>query len=670
MNSSKTIIDQSKDWLAEAINFAQKDQFEDALRAIDKALLLNPPSLEAILNRALILEAMQRLDDALNCINQAINIYASLPEALSIKAAILYEKGDHLGSIENYKLLIDQRPNDPDPIYNQGVVYAALKEFEDARKCFAKVVSLSPSHNDAWVNLANAHHELQRYTDALEIFDRLIKAIPNDPQLHFNRANTLYKLNRFSESTNDYCFAFEHGLANDFELGISHHRMMLICDWSNYNLFCNAINKGVLQSRSAAEPFGYQGTADSELNLQLCAELFCKERFPSNHLPRKPSPKTKKQKISVGYLCGEFGYQATSILMTNIWELHDHSKFNIIGFDNAWSDKSNYRERIESSFDQLININRMSDLEAAKAIQDQGIDILVNLNGYFGRERQKVFAMKPSPIQINFLGFPGTIGAPYIDYIIADQNVIPEESRKFYTEKVIYLPNSYQPNDPKRIVSDRQFSRLELGLPEDQFIFCCFSNNYKITPYIFSLWMKILKSTPNSILWLLQDSEMAAENLRKEATKAGINPSRLHFASRMPLAEHLARHKLADLFLDTSPYSAHTTASDALWMNLPILTLTGKTFPGRVATSLLKTLDLQELVTEIPEDYIQAAIDFALNENKLNQVRAKLCANISSGPLFDAQLFTNHLECAYQEIYGRHHSGLSPGHLSIPIQHQ
>lgn len=665
MNSKKISSEQNDHWLSKAINFAHAHKFQEALTAIDQALVLNPICIESLINRALILESLNRLDDALDCINLVLKISPKLAPALSVRAAILYEMGSYLDAINSYSLLIEERPNDTDALYNQGVIYAALKDFNNAKDNFSKVTLLNPNYHDAWLNLANTCHELKHYAEAIKIYDRLATEIPDNAQIYINRGNTLFQLKQFKDAANDYLRASQDGLINNFELGIAHHRMMLVCDWSDYDLFCNEMNKGVLENRNVAEPFGYQAIAKSERHLQLCAEIFCAERFPSNYTSHKKIHKQQGGTIRIGYLCGEFGYQATSILMTNIWELHDQNQFEIIGFDNAWSDKSKYRERIESSFSNLINIHKIDDVEAAKIIEDQGIDILVNLNGYFGRERQQVFAMRPAPIQVNFLGFPGTIGADYIDYILADSTVIPEESRKFYTEKVIYLPNCYQPNDSKRIASERHCTKSEFDLPEDQFIFCCFSNNYKISPFIFNLWMKILGSTPNSLIWLLQDSEMAAENLRKEAARAGINPSRLHFAQRLPLAEHLSRHKLADLFLDTLPYTAHTTASDALWMNLPLLTLTGTTFPGRVATSLLKNLNLPELITETAEDYVNTAIEFAQNRVKLLEIKNKLSSNLNTGSLFNAEQFTKNLEHAYRVIFERHQNGLPPDHINI-----
>jgi predicted O-linked N-acetylglucosamine transferase (SPINDLY family) len=345
--------------------------------------------------------------------------------------------------------------------------------------------------------------------------------------------------------------------------------------------------------------------------------------------------------------------------------LHDKSKFEIFAFDNGWDDGSEYRQRIKGAFNNIFDVSGLSDLDAAKLIQQNEIDVLVNLNGFFGFARQGIFSYRPAPIQVNYLGFPGTIGAPYMDYIIADKVVVPYESREYYVEKIAYLPNSYQANDNQRIISEKKFSKAESGLPENSFVFACFNNNYKITPSTFDLWSRILRKLESSVLWLLADNPSARENLIKEAAARGIDSCRLVFAERLPISEHLARHDLADLFLDTLPYNAHTTCSDALWAGLPVLTLMGHTFPGRVSSSLLSAMGLSELVTHTQEEYEALAIGLAKNPLKLSDIKWKLANNRLSAPLFNTPLFAKNLENAYIEMHGRYHAGLEPDHIVI-----
>jgi predicted O-linked N-acetylglucosamine transferase (SPINDLY family) len=470
---------------------------------------------------------------------------------------------------------------------------------------------------------------------------------------------------KHTKSAHCYLKALDLSIGDSYLLGQYHHQMMLACDWSNYQQ-CNAkLFKLTNEGRKGGEPFGYQGIASSEQLLKKCAEIYSNDKFPTLGNLSKSS-KYKHNKIRIGYLCGEFREQATSILMTRVWELHDKSKFEIFAFDNGWDDGSDYRQRIEEAFSKKINdISRLSDMDSAKLIRKKEIDILVNLNGYFGRPRQGVFSYKPAPIQVNYLGFPGTIGAQYMDYIIADKIVLPHESKKYYVEKVVHLPNSYQANDNQRIISKRKFTKTELGLPENGFIFACFNNNYKITPPTLDSWIRILTHVPGSVLWLLADNPGATENLVKTTTDRGIDSCRLVFAERLSISEHLARHDLADLFLDTLPYNAHTTCSDALWTGLPVVTLVGNTFPGRVAASLLNALGLGELVCYSYAEYESMAIDLATKPEKLDVIKKKLAQNRLTTPLFNTPVFTKNLECSFNKMYERYQNNLEPDHISV-----
>ncbi|MBT8635961.1 tetratricopeptide repeat protein [Polynucleobacter paneuropaeus] len=617
------------------------------------------------LTQAINLANLNQLDQALIAINSALQLRPDIPEALSLKASITFEVGNYTAALESFKILSNLDPTNIDHLFNQGVTYVALKDLASAAISFEKASLLDPNCHDAQLNLANCLHEIGEFNSALDIYEQLTKAIPKSPILWLNRGNCLMKLKRFHHAAMSYKNSYDLGGPCCFEIGLAHHSMMSVCDWSDYDLLTGEINHLLFKNKCVAEPFAYQAISNSEEHLKKCAEIFCNEKFPSKTQAISRAVNTTKKRINVGYLCGEFGYQATSILMTNVWELHDKTQFNIIAFDSSWSDKSSYRTRIENAFNKVISIHNKNSEEACSIIKAEEIDILVNLNGYFGRERQDVFALRPAPLQINFLGFPGTIGADYIDYLIADRIVIPEDSRQFYKEKIVYLPNCYQANDPLRTASKNIPTKNELGLPDQQFVFCCFSNNYKITPFTFSLWMDILAIVPNSILWLLQDSLQAEKNLRKAATTAGIDANRLIFAPRAPLSEHLSRHLVADLFLDTLPYTAHTTASDALWMGLPLLTLTGNTFPGRVATSLLSTLNMPDLITKTSQEYVATATNLALNPHVLASVKDKLSKNRLNSPLFNAALFTKNLEKAYRIIFERHQLGLRPENLSV-----
>ena len=317
------------------------------------------------------------------------------------------------------------------------------------------------------------------------------------------------------------------------------------------------------------------------------------------------------------------------------------------------------------SFDEIVDISRLNDDDASLAINERGVDVLLNLNGYFGRDRSGLFRRRPCGIQVNYLGFPGTLGASYIDYLIADRTVVPKPDKNFYCENIVYLPDSYQPNDRARLISERQFTREEVGLPNDSFVYCCFNHKYKITPDHFQLWMDILKNVSNSVLWLLSDDPQSVINLRSEAKRGGVDPDRMVFAPRLLPPDHLARHRLADLFLDTLPYNAHTTGSDALWAGLPVLTLIGNTFPGRVGASFLNAVGLPELVTNSAFEYKDKAIGLAKDPRRLRSIKEALSAKRLTAPLFDTPLYTKHLETAYATMVDRRNLGLPPDSFSV-----
>jgi predicted O-linked N-acetylglucosamine transferase (SPINDLY family) len=352
--------------------------------------------------------------------------------------------------------------------------------------------------------------------------------------------------------------------------------------------------------------------------------------------------------------------------MAGVYENHDRSRFDIRAVSIGPKDSSLMRRRLEGAFESFLDAGGLSDAEVAAKIRSAEIGILVDLNGFTGNSRTNIFAHRAAPIQVNYLGYPGTMGAGYIDYIIADPTVIPSSEQGDFSEKIAYLPNSYQANDSRRSISETALTREECGLPDSGFVFCCFNNNYKITPDVFDVWMRILIKVQGSVLWLFESNAAAATNLKREAERRGVDAERLVFAKRMSLPDHLARHRLADLFLDTLPYNAHTTASDALWAGLPVLTQIGETFAGRVAASLLKAVGLPELITHGSKEYERLAIEIATHPETLTAMKKKLAENRLSTPLFDTKLLTRQLEAAYVAMYERYQAGLAPDTIVVP----
>ena len=443
------------------------------------------------------------------------------------------------------------------------------------------------------------------------------------------------------------------------------HTKMKICSWSDFELHLENITNKVSANQRVITPFPHLALTDSAILHKQSSVIFAQNKYPFNFalgpIPKRP----KGNKIRIGYFSADFHNHATGHLMAELFELHDKSRFELIGFSFGPMANDEMRQRLEKPFDQFIEVGGKSDIEIAQLSRNLNVDIAVDLKGFTLESRTEIFSYKAAPIQVNFLGYPGTMGSDYIDYIIADSTLIPIQSQQFYSEKVAYLPNCYQPNDRKRTISDKKYSRRDFGLPDQGFVFCSFNNNYKILPATFDGWMRILKAVEGSVLWLLEDSAGVVANLKKQAMKQGVNEERLVFAKRITLSEHLARHAQADLFIDTFPCNAHTTASDALWAGLPVLTLSGESFASRVAASLLNAIDLPELITTTQAEYESLAIELACNSKKLDSLKQNLAHNRLKSPLFDTPLFRKNLEAAYIQIYERYESDLQPEHIYI-----
>jgi protein O-GlcNAc transferase len=442
---------------------------------------------------------------------------------------------------------------------------------------------------------------------------------------------------------------------------------MQICDWENLESDCGHLIESVRNNKENSDPFVFLGvdcTAEDQCNY---ARLWIDKRFPPAQQPLTSQTEGiyKHDRIRIGYVSADFHDHATARLMASVFENHDRSKFDITAISIGPDDNSPMRRRLEKSFERFVDARMLGDAEVARQIRVAEVDILIDLKGFTRDARTNIFARRAAPIQVNYLGYPGTMGASYFDYLIADSIIIPASHRHGYSEKIVCLPNSYQANDTSRNISDRIFTKAECGLPSQGFVFCCFNNNYKVTPRVFDPWMRILKSVEGSVLWLYVENATAVANIRKEAGLRGIDPARLVFAESMPLPDHLARHRLADLFLDTLPCNAHTTASDALWAGLPLLTQIGETFAGRVAASLLNAVNLPELIVETPEQYERMAIELATHPEKLRAIKSRLAEQRLTSPLFDTGRFTRHIEAAYIAMYERHQAGLGPDHILV-----
>jgi predicted O-linked N-acetylglucosamine transferase (SPINDLY family) len=535
---------------------------------------------------------------------------------------------------------------------------------EEAIASYDRAIEFKPDYADAYNNRGIVLKELMRLEEALASYDRAIELKSDYADAYNNRGNALQELKRVEEAIASYDRAIELRPDYEYLLGTQLHTKMKMCDWQDFDANVENLLLRIGEGKKSSQSIPILALTDSLSVQRKASEIWMNDKHPPNHSLGFIPKLRRKEKIKIGYYSEDFREHPVSYLAVELFELHDKNKFELIAFNYGPPDSSNMHKRVSSAFNKFIDIRLKSDKEVAELSRLMEIDIAIDLSGLTGNERTGIFAYRAAPVQLSYLGYLGTMGAEYYDYLIADKTIIPVINQDYYTEKIVYLPN-YQVNDSKRVISDKVFTKEELGLPNDGFIFCCFNNNYKITPNTFDGWVRILKAVEGSVLWLLEDNATAGINLRKEAQNRGIDPNRLVFAKRMKLPEHLARHRVADLFLDTLPYNAHTTASDALWAGLPVLTCMGESFASRVAASLLNAIELPELITTTQAEYEAKAIELGNNPAKLKAIKDKLERNRLTTALFDTPRFTKHIEAAFTQMYERYQADLPPDHIYI-----
>ena len=605
-----------------------------------------------------------QFDISFELLNVACRQSDCSPEALYYLGSIQLKRTLFGQAIETFKKSIFKGGEFFEALHDLATAQAHTGDFNAAIDNYQKCLKFGNLSYELFFNIARIYDDLKRYDEAIAHYDKALSLKPDYAEAWANKGTILNTLKRFDEAIAHYDRSLSLKPNLEWASGDLLRVKMKICSWSSFAENSKNMAKKILAKEKVIYPFSLLAINDDASLHKQAAKIFTQDKYMFNPI-LGPIPKyPKKQKIRVGYFSADFKNHPVAYLISELIELHDRSQFEIYGFSLVKAVDEMSR-RFKLVFDHSIESQGMSDIEIAQLSRDLNIDIAVDLTGFTQDARTGIFSYRAAPIQVNYLGYPGTMGADYIDYIIADKTLIPLDAQSSYTEKVVYLPNSYQVNDRKRLISDRQFTRHELGLPEDEFVFCCFNNNFKILPVTFTSWMRILKAVEGSVLWLLQDNPWAVENLKKEAQKQGVDAQRLVFAERIPLPEHLARHRQADLFLDTLPYNAHTTASDALWAGLPVLTLMGNTFPGRVGASLLKAIDLPELITNTQEEYEAMAIELAMNPQKLRDIKLKLARNRLATPLFDTPLFTKNLETIYIKMMERYQADLQPDQITI-----
>jgi len=642
------------------------EQYEAARADIERAIALQPQYAEAHLNRGILAGRLKRHDDAVAAFQHALKLDPNAANAWLGLGNVLFDQKRASEALAAFDRALALAPGAGEAWLGRGNVLFDLKQAGDALAAYDKALSLRPSLAEAWLGRGNVLFDLFRHEEALAAYDRALALKPQSAEASAGRGHALAGLKRPEEAI----IAYGEALARRGDLvGLQGDRVfarMQLCDWDGIEAETARVLQAVRAGEAVTSPFNLLVSDASPADQLRCARIWTDRRYPAQS-PLWRGERYARDRIRIGYVSGDLREHPVAYLAAGLFEMHDRARFEVIGVSIGPDDRSDIRCRLPRAFDKFVDVAGLGVDDIARRIRAEEIDLLVDLNGFTQNARPGIFARRPAPVQVNYLGFPGTMGADYIDYIIADPVLVPPSHHAAYAEQVVTLPHSYMPHDAiGRAISDGGFQRGQFGLPDSAFVFCCFNNAYKFNPRAFASWMRILKAVDGSVLWLSQSHPAAMANLRKHAAAAGVAPDRLVFATRLAsMADHLARHRLADLFLDTLPYNAHTTASDALWAGLPVLTQIGESFAGRVAASLLTAIGLPELIVQTTDQFESLAIELATAPGKLSQIRERLASNRATTPLFDTKLFTRHLEIAYAIMVERSRAGLSPEPIQV-----
>jgi len=644
------------------------DRKEDALDQCLKAVEMAPKHPDALAAFAQALLAADEIEDAITICKRAIELRPNHGPGYSDLGCILHQDGQFDEAIRAHKRAIELKPDYAEAHNNLGIVYKEMGRYPEALEAYKSALSLKPDFADAYSNMGVVLGLIGEKDDALRAYRRALEIDENLLVAYINLAGGLSEKDQLAEATATYAKALTIDPDHAGSLVDYYQLRRLACDWDGLA----AIEEKILTStyrkgkRVASFPvLNMSGTAEDHL---LSAREWAKgikrpARTPFVHAPPRGAP--SERRLRIGYLSNDFYRHATSSLIAEMIETHDRSRFEIFGYCFTKDDSSAMRRRLISAFDHFTVIGNLPHAEAASRINQDEIDILIDLKGYTTGTRAEIVAHRPAPIQVNYLGYPGPMGADFIDYIIADEFILPMDQQPFYDEKIVQLPGCYQPNDSKRPIAERAPTRAECGLPETGFVFCSFNSSYKISPEIFGVWMRLLQNVPGSVLWLLESNALMRENLQRKAVSYGVDPARLVFAPKLELPAHLARHRNADLFLDSMPVNAHTTASDALWAGLPVLTCAGETLVSRVCASLLRAVGLNDLVTYSLSHYEKLALSFAENPESLKRLREGLLHNIETAPLFDTKRYTEGFEAALEHMAELRERGHEPRAFAV-----
>jgi predicted O-linked N-acetylglucosamine transferase (SPINDLY family) len=646
---------------------AQRGRVSEGADLIGKAIELNPRVPDAQANLANLYNQLGRAADALAACDRALEARPDHAEAHNTRAVALLRLGRHADALASADRALAANPRHAIAHSNRGAALAGLRRIDEAIASFDGAVALHPNFAQAWRNRGDAYRVLARHREAVESDTRALALEPDHLATLVHRGHSLHCLARNDAAARDFARAVQLDPKNLFAWSMLSMVQRHNAAWNDADVARAKLVEAVRDGRPV-EPFPFFVQTDSPEDQRRCAELAAASVVPPSASPLWQGERYAHDRVRIAYLSADFREHATAYLLAEVIERHDRARFHVTGLSWCPDEPTPMRARMKRAFETFVEVQQWTDENVARWMRQHEIDIAVDLMGYANGARPGIFARRPAPVQVNYLGYPGTLGAPQIDYILADATVIPPESQRHYAERVVYLPDTYQPNDRQRPIPADAPPREACGLPPRGFVFASFNGTYKITPAVFDVWMRLLTKVDDSVLWLLSDGETAVANLRREAQVRGVAPGRLVFAPRLPLAGHLARQRHADLLLDTLPCNAHTTASDALWAGVPVLTCLGRTFAGRVAGSLVRAAELPELVVSTLDEYEATAQRLALDREALRELRARLAARRMSCALFDSERYARHLEAAWATMSERTRAGLPPEGFAVAAE--
>jgi predicted O-linked N-acetylglucosamine transferase (SPINDLY family) len=624
-------------------------RFDVAIESYGTAIALKPDYTLALNNRGLALWCLKRHDAAIADYDKTMQIDPDNAEAYNYRGHALRDLQQHQAAVASYDKAIALRHDYTEAYNSRGSSLAALCRYEAALESYDRAIASQPDFAEAYFNRGNVLRELRRWPESLASYDHAIALNANFAEAHYKRADAQRSLGQFEAALAGYDRAMTLKTGLKFLPGTRFHTRMQVCDWSGFAADAAQLSERIARGEAACPPFALLAFSESAPLQRRAAEIFVQQECPPSGALPAFQKRGRHDRIRVGYFSAHFHEHPVAFLTAELFETHDRSAFEVTAFSLGPDTGDAMRRRLHAAFDRFFDLRGRSDVEIAVLARSMELDIAVDLGGFTEDCRPGIFALRAAPLQISYIGYLGTMAAPYMDYLIADDTLVPEASRQHYTENVIYLP-SYQANDSQRFIAEKAFTREELGLPQSGFVFCCFNAAYKITPGVFAGWM----------LFLYAGNATINASLRREAADAGVDPDRLIFGTALPRPEYLARYRAAGLFLDTFPYNAGTTASDALWAGLPVLTRIGETFASRMAASLLMAVGISELITPTQESYEALAVELATNAQRLSEIEQRLAQARLTAPLFDTRSFTRHLETAYGTIYERRLADLPP----------